>query len=138
MFTPSSGKRLCIALDPRYKVGESSSTPTARPTRGFRAYYCFVGTLDAEIRRDPERDIGQRMTEFVTTVRQDTYDIYRRLDDAQDDRSLMSDASDTTRSKVRALRTTVLAQQIEIGDLRAADRRRQAQLTEALTLLRTL
>ncbi|GKC51235.1 hypothetical protein Tco_1073980 [Tanacetum coccineum] len=38
----------------------------------------------------------------------------------------------------RALRTTVLAQQTKIRDLRAADRRRQAQITEALTLLRTL
>ncbi|GJU19743.1 reverse transcriptase domain-containing protein [Tanacetum coccineum] len=35
-------------------------------------------------------ELGQRMTDFVTTVRQDTYEIYGRLDDAQDDRSLMS------------------------------------------------
>ncbi|GJS48718.1 hypothetical protein Tco_0598839 [Tanacetum coccineum] len=192
-------KRLCITPGPRYEIGECSSAPTARPTRGFRADYGFVGTLDAEIRRDPDREIGygitdiwedpdeiaeeipatdvaelgQRMTDFVTTVRQDTDEIYGRLDDAQDDRLLMSgqlnllrrdrrshartarlmesearasreawvqsmDASDTTRSEVRALRTTVLAQQTEIGDLRAADRRRQAQLAEALTLLRTL
>ncbi|GJZ19858.1 hypothetical protein Tco_0556448 [Tanacetum coccineum] len=113
------------------------------------------------------------MTDFVTTVRQDTYEIYRRLDDAQSDQSLMTgllnllrrdrhffartarlmkseakaareawvqsmDASDTTHSEVRALRTTVLAQQTEIGDLRPTDRRRQAQLVEALTLMRTL
>ncbi|GKE98636.1 hypothetical protein Tco_0021987 [Tanacetum coccineum] len=93
------------------------------------------------------------MTDFVTTVRQDTEEIYGRLDDAQDDRSLMSgqlnmlrrdrrahartarlmetkailsreawvplmDASDTTRSEVRALRTIVLAHQTEIGALR--------------------
>ncbi|GJU82686.1 hypothetical protein Tco_1285051 [Tanacetum coccineum] len=104
--------------------------------------------------------------------RQDTDEIYGRLDDAQDDRLLMSDqlnllrrdrrshartarlmkgearasreawvqsidASDTTRSEVKAVRTTVLAQQNEIRDLRAADRRRQAQLAEALTLLWT-
>ncbi|GKG28342.1 hypothetical protein Tco_0406669, partial [Tanacetum coccineum] len=48
------------------------------------------------------------------------------------------DANDTIRSEVRALRTTVLAQQAKIRDLREADRRRQAQLAEALTLLRTL
>ncbi|GJS93848.1 hypothetical protein Tco_0800816 [Tanacetum coccineum] len=133
--------------------------------------------LDDEIRRDPERyvgygitdtwedmvediqgtptvtdvaDLSQRMIDFVTTVRQDTYVIYRRLDDAQDDKLLMSgrlnmlfrdrrahahtallmerearlsreawgrsmDASDTARSEVRALRTTVLAQQTEIA-----------------------
>ncbi|GJW74074.1 hypothetical protein Tco_0133444 [Tanacetum coccineum] len=125
-------KRLCIALGLRYEVGESSSALIARPTRGFKADYGFVATLDDEIRRYPERD--------------DTDEIYRRLDDAQDDRSLMSgrlnmlyrdrrahartarlmetearlsreawvqsmDASDTARSEVRALRTTVLAQQ---------------------------
>ncbi|GKD31151.1 hypothetical protein Tco_1241929, partial [Tanacetum coccineum] len=192
-------KRLCIAPGPIYEVGKCSSAPTARPTGGFRADYGFVGTLDAEIRRDPDMEIGyritdvcgdpdetadeipatdvselgQRMTCLVTTVRQDTYEIYERVDDAQDDRLLMSgqlnllrrdrrshsrtarliesearasheawvqsmDASDTTRFEVRALRTTFLAQQTEIGDLSATDHRRQAQLTEAMTLLRTL
>ncbi|GJV12916.1 putative reverse transcriptase domain-containing protein [Tanacetum coccineum] len=67
-------KRLCIALGLRYEVGESSSAP--RPIGGFRADYGFVPTLDDEIRRDPERD--------------DTDEIYGRLGDAQDDRSLMS------------------------------------------------
>ncbi|GKF91036.1 hypothetical protein Tco_0274737, partial [Tanacetum coccineum] len=84
-------KRLYIALDPRYEIGESLSTPTARPTGGFRRYYGFVATLDAEIRCDLDREIGQRMTDFVTTVRQDTDEIYRRLGDAHDARSLISD-----------------------------------------------
>nr|GEU48617.1 hypothetical protein [Tanacetum cinerariifolium] len=168
-------KMLCIAPGLRYEIKESSSAPTTRPTGGFRADYGFVGTLDAEIRRDPDRDIelGQRMINFVTTVRQNTDEIYVRLDDAQDDRLVMSgqlnllrkdrrfhsctarlmeseakfsreawaqfmDASDMEHYEVRALRTTVLAQQTEIRDLRAADRRRQTQLVEALTLLRTL
>ncbi|GJY08624.1 hypothetical protein Tco_0375678 [Tanacetum coccineum] len=98
-------KRLCIAPGPRYEVGKCSSAPTARPNRGFRADYGFVGTQDAEIRRDPDREI---------------------------------DASDMVRSKVRALRTMVLAQQTKIGDLQAVDRRRQAQLAKALSLPRTL
>nr|GEU92884.1 reverse transcriptase domain-containing protein [Tanacetum cinerariifolium] len=51
-------KRLCIALGPRYEVGESSSTVAARPTGGMRADYGFVATLDDEIRRNPERDVG--------------------------------------------------------------------------------
>ncbi|GJZ43571.1 putative reverse transcriptase domain-containing protein [Tanacetum coccineum] len=193
-------KRFCIALGLRYEVGESSSTPTARPTRGFRVDYGFVGTLDDEIRRDPKRYVGygiidtwdemvedmqgtpattdvagqsQRMTDFVMNVRQDTYEIYVRLDDAHDERLLMSvqlnmlckdkrthartarlieteailscetwvqsmDASDIARFEVRALQTTVLAQQTEIAGLRVADRTRQAQLVETLTLLRTL
>ncbi|GKG32271.1 hypothetical protein Tco_0427221, partial [Tanacetum coccineum] len=67
---------MCIALGSRYEVDESSSAPTARPTGGFRANYGFVGTLDDEIRRDPGRE--------------DTYEIYGRLDDANDDRLLMS------------------------------------------------
>nr|GEU98430.1 putative reverse transcriptase domain-containing protein [Tanacetum cinerariifolium] len=119
-----------------------------RPTGGFRVDYGFVGTLDAEIRCDLDREIGygitdvwedrdeiaeeipatdvaklsQRMTDFVTTVRQDIDKIYVRLDDVQDDRLLMS----------------VLAHQTKIEELRAAERRRQTQLTEALTMLRTL
>nr|GEW03794.1 putative reverse transcriptase domain-containing protein [Tanacetum cinerariifolium] len=111
-------KRVCIALGLRFEIGECSSALTSRPTRGFRADYGFgfVGTLDAEIRRDPNREIGygitniwedpdeiaeeiratdvaelgHRMTDFVTIVRQDTYEIYGRFDDAQDDRLLMS------------------------------------------------
>ncbi|GKC94508.1 hypothetical protein Tco_1159950 [Tanacetum coccineum] len=109
-------KRLCIALGLRYEVSESSSAPTARPTGGFRADYGFFATLDDEIRRGPESDVGygitdtwdemlvgmlgapttdetelgRRLTDFVTTVRQDTDEIYGRLDNAQDDRLLMS------------------------------------------------
>ncbi|GJW34097.1 hypothetical protein Tco_0054129 [Tanacetum coccineum] len=48
------------------------------------------------------------------------------------------DASDTTRSEVRALRSTILAQQTEIVALRATDRPRQAQLVETLILMSTL
>nr|GEV26398.1 hypothetical protein [Tanacetum cinerariifolium] len=49
-------KRLCNALGLRFEVGKSSSALTARPTGGFRVDYGFVGTLDDEIRRDPERE----------------------------------------------------------------------------------
>nr|GEZ62019.1 hypothetical protein [Tanacetum cinerariifolium] len=110
-------KRLYIALCLRFEVGESLSPPTARPTGGFRANYGFVETLDDKIRRDPEREVGyriidtwdemvkdmlgtpaatdvaglsQRMTDFFTTFRHDTYEIYGRLDDAHDDILLMS------------------------------------------------
>ncbi|GKE43815.1 hypothetical protein Tco_1471099 [Tanacetum coccineum] len=44
-------KRLCLtAPTSRYKVGESS-TVVPRPTRGHRADYGFIHTMDAEIRR---------------------------------------------------------------------------------------
>ncbi|GKA20761.1 hypothetical protein Tco_0700750 [Tanacetum coccineum] len=109
-------KRLCFAFGPRYKVGESSFSPTARPLGGFRADYGFVATIDKEIMRDLERDVGygitdtwdemlvdmpgapgtddtelgRRMTEFDTRVRQDTNEIYVRLDDEQTERQLMA------------------------------------------------
>ncbi|GKE92574.1 hypothetical protein Tco_1573669, partial [Tanacetum coccineum] len=55
-------KRLGIALGPRYEVGESSSV-AARPTRGLRADYGFVATMDREIMRDLERDVGYGITD---------------------------------------------------------------------------
>nr|GEU38949.1 putative reverse transcriptase domain-containing protein [Tanacetum cinerariifolium] len=73
-------KRLCIALGLRFEVSEISSAPTARPTGGVRADYGFVITLDDEI----------RIKDFVTIVKQDTDEIYGRLDDTHDDRLLMS------------------------------------------------
>nr|GEZ54639.1 hypothetical protein [Tanacetum cinerariifolium] len=100
-------KRLGIALGPRYEVGESSSTAAARPAGGLRADYGFVATMDREIMHDPEREVGYGITdlwdeivetlqgapvstdtelggyvrEFETRVRQDTDEIYMRLDD---------------------------------------------------------
>ncbi|GKE95466.1 hypothetical protein Tco_1580321 [Tanacetum coccineum] len=55
-------KRLCFAFGLRYKVGESSSAPIARPDRDFRRDYGFIATLDDEIMRDPERDVGYKIT----------------------------------------------------------------------------
>ncbi|GKD99424.1 hypothetical protein Tco_1387408, partial [Tanacetum coccineum] len=55
-------KRLGIALGPRYKIGESSSVATARSAGGLKAHYGFVATMDKEIRRDLERDVGYGIT----------------------------------------------------------------------------
>ncbi|GKE99928.1 hypothetical protein Tco_0023279, partial [Tanacetum coccineum] len=94
-------KRLGIALGPRYEVGKSSFTD-ARLAGGLRADYGFVATMDREIRHDPKREVGYRitdswddivetlqgapvstdtelvrhMTAFKTRVRQDTDEIY--------------------------------------------------------------
>nr|GEU83082.1 Gag-Pol polyprotein [Tanacetum cinerariifolium] len=86
-------KRLCIAIEPRFKVGNCSSAPTARPTECFRAYYGFEDPdeIAKEIPVTDVVELSQRMTYFVTTIRHDTNEIYGRLDDAQDDRLLMSD-----------------------------------------------
>nr|GEX19753.1 hypothetical protein [Tanacetum cinerariifolium] len=109
-------KRLDIALGPRYEVGESSSTAAARPAGGFRADYGFVAAVNRDIMRDPEREVGYGITdswdeivetlqgapvstdtelggyvrEFETRVRQDTYEIYMRLDDEQTERKLLA------------------------------------------------
>ncbi|GKE70898.1 hypothetical protein Tco_1528970, partial [Tanacetum coccineum] len=81
-----------------------------------RADYGFVATMDREIMQDLERDVGykitdtwdemlvdmpgapatndtelgQRITEFTTRVRQETDTIYTRLDDKQTERQLMA------------------------------------------------
>ncbi|GKE51774.1 hypothetical protein Tco_1486930 [Tanacetum coccineum] len=109
---------LGITLGPRYEVRESSSAAAARPAGGLRADYGFVATIDREIMRDLERDVGygitdswdeiveamqgtpvvtdvaefsQRIIEFETRVRQDTVEIYTRLDNEQSKRQLMAD-----------------------------------------------
>ncbi|GJR01435.1 hypothetical protein Tco_0524419 [Tanacetum coccineum] len=136
-------KRLCIALGPRYEVGESSFAPTARPTGGFRADYGFVATLNDEIRCDPERYVGYGITntwdDMVedmqgTPAVTDVAGLNRRAHDRttllMEKEARLSheawgrsmDASDTACLEVRALRTTILAQQTEITALRAAYR----------------
>ncbi|GKE87635.1 hypothetical protein Tco_1565110, partial [Tanacetum coccineum] len=134
-------KRLCITPGPRYEAGECSSAPTTRPTGDFRADYGFVGTLDAEIRCDPDREIGYGIIDFW-----DTNEIYERLDDAQDDRLLMSGQLNLLRRDRRShARTTRLmesearaSREAWVQSMDASDiARSEAQLAEALTLLRT-
>ncbi|GKB43785.1 hypothetical protein Tco_0888727 [Tanacetum coccineum] len=51
-------KKLCLtALTSRYEVGESL-TAALRPTRGHRVDYGFIGTLDAETRRQRAEEVG--------------------------------------------------------------------------------
>nr|GFB89626.1 hypothetical protein [Tanacetum cinerariifolium] len=96
-------KKLGIALGHGYKVGESSSAAAVRPVGGLRADYDFVATVDREIMHDPERgwlwdhrlvgrDSGDftGSTKFETRVRQDTDEIYMRLDDEQSERHLLA------------------------------------------------
>ncbi|GKD38459.1 hypothetical protein Tco_1258666 [Tanacetum coccineum] len=71
-----------------------------------------------------DTELGRRMTEFTTRVRQDTDEIYTRFDDEQSD--------DLARAEVMSLRTQVAAQLAVITKLQATDRRRQAMITELL------
>nr|GFA50405.1 reverse transcriptase domain-containing protein [Tanacetum cinerariifolium] len=157
-------KRLGIALGLEYEVGESSSAAAAKPAEGLRADYGFVTTMDREIMRDLEKEVsfritdswdeiaetlqgapvstdtelGRYMREFETRVRQDTEEIYMRLDDEQKARMSReawvrsTDASDLVHGEVMSLRTTVLGQMTEIRELHAADRKRQTVISELL------
>ncbi|GJR21909.1 hypothetical protein Tco_0970436 [Tanacetum coccineum] len=67
-------KRLCIAFGPRYE-DETVEAMQDRPA---------AGVMDIA-------ELSQRMTDFATTVRQDTDEINRRFSDAQDTRAVLSD-----------------------------------------------
>ncbi|GJR43491.1 putative reverse transcriptase domain-containing protein [Tanacetum coccineum] len=75
-------KRLCFAFGLRYEVGECSSASIARPDRDFRRDYGAPAT--------DETELGQRVTDLVTTVRQHIDEIYGRLDDAQTERHMVT------------------------------------------------
>ncbi|GKC92182.1 hypothetical protein Tco_1157624, partial [Tanacetum coccineum] len=173
-------KRLGIALGPAYEVGESSSA--ARPARGLGADYGFVATMDREIRRDLEREVvygitdswdeivetlqgtpvstdtelGRHMTAFETRVRQDTDEIYTRLDDEQSQRQLLAGGLNMLfRDRHAHARTARLMEaearlsreawgrSMDASDLARAEvmslhHRRQKQLTEVLKLIKRL
>nr|GFC39122.1 hypothetical protein [Tanacetum cinerariifolium] len=93
-----------------------SSAAAGRPAGGFREDYGFVATVDREIMRDLETEVGYGITdswdeivetlqgapvstdtelggyvrEFETRVRQDMDEIYMRLDDEQTERQLLA------------------------------------------------
>ncbi|GKE02181.1 hypothetical protein Tco_1390164 [Tanacetum coccineum] len=131
---PSSGTPpLRIALGLAYEVGERSSAAAARPAGGLRADYGFVATMDREIRRDPERDVGYGITDS-----QDMDEIYTRIDDEQSRQQLLASRLNMlfrdrrAHAQVMSLCTTVLAQQAQIRELQSADHRRQTVITEML------
>ncbi|GJX55378.1 putative reverse transcriptase domain-containing protein [Tanacetum coccineum] len=97
-------KRLGIAPGPGYEVGESSYAAAARPAGGLRIVETLQGVLVST-----DTELGRHVTAFETRVRQDTDEVYTRLDDEQ-----------------------ILAQMSEIRELHDADRRRQAVILEML------
>ncbi|GKC99240.1 hypothetical protein Tco_1169515 [Tanacetum coccineum] len=153
-------------VGPTYKVEESSSTTAARLAGGLRVDYGFVATIDREIMRDPERDVGyeitdswdeivetlqeaavstdtelgRHMTAFETRVRQDMDEIYTRLDDEQKAR-LSREA--WRRSMDREAVTSEMLKadhrrSAEMRELRTADRTRQQQLIQTLIVMQSL
>ncbi|GJT47386.1 hypothetical protein Tco_0956101 [Tanacetum coccineum] len=74
-------KRLCLtALTSRYEVGESL-TAAPRPAGGHRIDYGFIGTLDAETRRQRAEEVGYGIRDVWE---QDTQDVYAMIEDTQD------------------------------------------------------
>ncbi|GKE77590.1 hypothetical protein Tco_1543710, partial [Tanacetum coccineum] len=95
-------KTLGIDLGLRYKVGDSLAAAVARPIGGRRAEYGFVNTMDVEISRRRDEEVGYgirdawvdprdateevalttlegvntRVTELAAVQEQDTHDIY--------------------------------------------------------------
>ncbi|GJW60944.1 hypothetical protein Tco_0110279 [Tanacetum coccineum] len=113
-------KRLCLTTSTsRNEVGVSS-TVAPRPTGGHRADYGFIGTMDAEIRRQRGKEVGygikdvwvdqteavkevapttlegvnDRVTELAAVQEQDTQDIYDVIEDGQDIQTQLSQRVD--------------------------------------------
>ncbi|GKC98897.1 hypothetical protein Tco_1169172, partial [Tanacetum coccineum] len=116
-------KRLGIALGPRYKVGESLSAPTAKPPGGFRADYGFVATMNTEIMRDLERDVGYGITDTWDEMPVDM---------------LGAPATDDTKLVITELQAVDRRRQATITEMLTADHKRQAKFIEALKLLKRL
>ncbi|GKD42161.1 hypothetical protein Tco_1266806, partial [Tanacetum coccineum] len=82
---PSSG------TPPLYEIGESWSAAAARPAGGLRADYDeIVEAIHGTPVVTDVVELNQRMTEFETRVRQDTYKVYTRLDDEQSGQQLLA------------------------------------------------
>nr|GEV57559.1 hypothetical protein [Tanacetum cinerariifolium] len=138
-----------------------------RPAGGLRADYGFVATIDREIRRDLERKVGYEITdswdeiveslqgapvstdtelggyikEFETRVRRDTDEIYSRLDDEQNQMIEIREIHAANRRRQIVTSEMLRAdhrRSAEIKGLRIADRTRQQQLIQTLTVMQTL
>ncbi|GJZ36790.1 hypothetical protein Tco_0582981 [Tanacetum coccineum] len=70
----------------------TSSPPLLLPSTVYRAdtWDEMVEDMQGTPTTTDVAGLSQRMTDFVMTIKQDTNEIYVRLDDAQDDRPLMS------------------------------------------------
>ncbi|GJW17467.1 hypothetical protein Tco_0024903 [Tanacetum coccineum] len=108
-------KRLGIVLGPRYKVGESSSAATARPSGGLRADYGFVATMDREIRHDPKREVGYGITdswnEIVETLQGAPVSTDTELDHKRS--ADMRELRTTDRTQQQQLRTLTVMQSLQ-------------------------
>nr|GEZ46930.1 putative reverse transcriptase domain-containing protein [Tanacetum cinerariifolium] len=100
-------KRLCIALGMRFEVGESSSTPTGRPTGALEQTMDLLALWMmrlGETLRERDRRAHARTTRLIETKARLSYEAWVQS----------MNASDTAHVEVISLLTTVLAQPTEI------------------------
>ncbi|GKE39590.1 hypothetical protein Tco_1462995 [Tanacetum coccineum] len=133
-------KRLCIAFGPREIRRD--------PERDVG--YGITNTWDEMLEGMPgapttdEIELGRRMTNLVTTVRQDTDEIYRRLEEAQEARAVLSGRLNLLgRDRHSHAYTTLLIErEARLSRGRSMDAsdtaRSKAQLVEILRLMSTL
>ncbi|GKA08805.1 hypothetical protein Tco_0688136 [Tanacetum coccineum] len=100
----------------------------------------LVGAIQ-EIALTTLEGVNKRVSELSTTFDQETSIMYGMMEEARDDRALLKGrlmaANDKAFAKGLALWTSDLAWQAKIRELEAADRRRQEQLLQVLTLLKS-
>ncbi|GJV36478.1 hypothetical protein Tco_1408955 [Tanacetum coccineum] len=87
-------KRLGIALGPAYEVKESSEIRRdLKRDVGFGIIHSWdeiVEAMQGTLVVTDVVELSQRMTEFETRVRRDTYKVYMRLDDEQSGQQLLA------------------------------------------------
>ncbi|GJU19921.1 hypothetical protein Tco_1153263 [Tanacetum coccineum] len=142
LLLPSTNRRedkLEVTLLPRKRLGIALG-PRRDPERYVG--YGITDTWDEMLEDMPaepatnDTELGRQMTEFATRVRQDTDEIYTRLDDEQTERQLMAGRLNMLYRDKRGvhmlvqkgmpLRTTVLGSACSDYRLQAADRMRHA------------
>ncbi|GKC31224.1 hypothetical protein Tco_1038518 [Tanacetum coccineum] len=119
---------------PGYEVGESSAAGAARqvgPTTAEADLYGFADMLDAAPGRQTSKEDRPFHRRTALLMEEEA-----RLSRAAWAQSM--DACDQIRSEGISLRTTVMAQQSEITELQAADRRRQTVLVELLKTVNSI
>ncbi|GKE48388.1 hypothetical protein Tco_1479646 [Tanacetum coccineum] len=138
------------ALTSRYEVGESSIA-APRPAGGHGIDYGFIGTLDAETRRQRTEEVGYRIrdtwvdpreaaeeiasvtlegvntrvTELAAVQEQDTQDIYVVIEDAQDRQTRIFQSVETLIDD-SFMDTGPTLRSMALGEIRALQARDQA------------
>ncbi|GJV92477.1 hypothetical protein Tco_1540290 [Tanacetum coccineum] len=115
-----------LFIPPPVDRGESS-TIAARPTRGHRADYGFIVTLDAKIRHQRAEEVGYGIRDVwvdpadVVEEEEDTQDLYALVKDAQDRQTRLSQRVDVLiEDREFHQETVLLMEQEALGQLSTA------------------